>query len=469
MKKQNRPKPSRDDAPSPDHAFDAKRDARGARAAVIVPVLTGRAAGESAAARRSPQARLEEAVGLAAAIDLEVVSSGIANIAQPRPGTLFGSGKVEDLAAIVRAEELELIVVDHPLTPIQQRNLEKALKCKVLDRTGLILEIFGARASTAEGTLQVELAHLKWQKSRLVRSWTHLERQRGGLGFVGGPGETQIEADRRLIQERITRLERELAQVSRTRDLHRQKRKKVPQPVVALVGYTNAGKSTLFNRLTRSEVFAKDLLFATLDPTLRRVALPHGREIILSDTVGFISDLPTHLIAAFRATLEEVTEADLVLHVRDIAHEDTEAQAQDVSDTLEILGFGAERDVPIIEVWNKIDLLAGERSAALLAANQGAGRGDGPVSVSAQNGQGLDDLLARIEAELSAGSASFDVTLPVEDGEAIAWLHRNTDVLARDDDEMRCRFRIRVSERRRGEVLERFKGRLTPVGDAVTS
>ncbi|WP_084649826.1 GTPase HflX [Stappia stellulata] len=461
MKTQERPKTDGQAAASSDHAFDGPRETTGARAAVVVPVLTHRGDASADAKRRSPEARLEEAIGLAAAIELEVVSSGIVNIATPKPGMLFGSGKVEELAAIVQAEEIELLIVDHPLTPIQQRNLEKALKCKVLDRTGLILEIFGARASTAEGTLQVELAHLKWQKSRLVRSWTHLERQRGGLGFIGGPGETQIEADRRLIQERITRLERELAQVSRTRELHRQKRKKVPQPVVALVGYTNAGKSTLFNRLTRSEVFAKDLLFATLDPTLRRVALPHGREIILSDTVGFISDLPTHLIAAFRATLEEVTEADLVLHVRDISHEDTQAQAADVTTTLDLLGLGEDRDVTVVEIWNKIDLLPQERRDGLLAAN---GAATEAVSVSAVTGAGMDDLLARIELELSAGSVVFDVSLSADDGEGIAWLHRNTDVLSREDAEMLCHFRIRVAERRKGEVMQRFRGRLDPVG-----
>ena len=460
MKTTKRPKPPHHEQGSPDHAFDERRDARGARAAVIVPVLTGRAAGDGGASRRSPQARLDEAIGLAAAIDLEVVASGIANIAQPRPGTLFGTGKVDDLAAIVKVDDIELVIVDHPLTPIQQRNLEKQLKCKVLDRTGLILEIFGARASTAEGTLQVELAHLKWQKSRLVRSWTHLERQRGGLGFVGGPGETQIEADRRLIQERITRLEKELAQVSRTRELHRRKRKKVPHPVVALVGYTNAGKSTLFNRLTQSDVFAKDLLFATLDPTLRRITLPHGREIILSDTVGFISDLPTHLIAAFRATLEEVTEADIILHVRDIAHEDSDAQAEDVAETLELLGLGQDRDVPVLEVWNKIDLLADTRRDTLLDANGERGA----VSVSAQTGAGLDELRARIEVDLSVDSRLYDIALPASDGEAIAWLHRNTDVLSRDDADMTSRLRVRVSKRRLGEVLQRFKGRLTPLG-----
>nr|WP_245165368.1 GTPase HflX [Stappia sp. 28M-7] len=425
--------------------------------------MTGRQRGESAAQlRRSPEARLEEAIGLAAAIDLEIVSSGIATVATPKPGTLFGSGKVEELAAIVKAEEIELVVVDHPLTPIQQRNLEKALHCKVLDRTGLILEIFGDRASTAEGTLQVELAHLKWQKSRLVRSWTHLERQRGGLGFVGGPGETQIEADRRLIQERINRLEKDLEQVTRTRELHRAKRKKVPQPVVALVGYTNAGKSTLFNRLTQAEVFAKDLLFATLDPTLRRVTLPHGRDVILSDTVGFISDLPTHLIAAFRATLEEVTEADLILHVRDISHEDTEAQAADVAATLDALGLEQAQSSRLIEVWNKVDKLSDEHRQTLLAANR---IDEGPVAVSAVTGEGVADLLARVELRLAEDSLVYELWLAPEDGEGLAWLYRNTDVLRRTDGEEGISLRVRVGERRKGEFTTRYRGVFTEIDE----
>ena len=463
----NQPRPNRKDQPAqePDNPFEGPRGAAGARAAVIVPVLTGRQRGESAAQlRRSPEARLEEAIGLAAAIDLEIVSSGIATVATPKPGTLFGSGKVEEIAAIVKAEEIELVVVDHPLTPIQQRNLEKALHCKVLDRTGLILEIFGDRASTAEGTLQVELAHLKWQKSRLVRSWTHLERQRGGLGFVGGPGETQIEADRRLIQERINRLEKDLEQVTRTRELHRAKRKKVPQPVVALVGYTNAGKSTLFNRLTQAEVFAKDLLFATLDPTLRRVTLPHGHDVILSDTVGFISDLPTHLIAAFRATLEEVTEADLILHVRDISHEDTEAQAADVGATLDALGLEQAQSSRLIEVWNKVDKLSDEHRQTLLAANR---IDEGPIAVSAVTGEGLADLLARVELRLAEDSLVYELQLAPEDGEGLAWLYRNTDVLRRTDGEEGISLRVRVSERRKGEFTTRYRGVFTEIDDGA--
>ncbi|GGE79849.1 GTPase HflX [Stappia taiwanensis] len=460
MKKQSRQTSGTPGGGGPDHASDGPRSSTGARAVVIVPVLDPRRRPDTGpeAPRRSPEARLEEAVGLAAAIELDVISSAIVSVSAPRPATLLGSGKVEDLGAIVRAEEVELVIVDHPLTPIQQRNLEKALECKVLDRTGLILEIFGARASTAEGTLQVELAHLKWQKSRLVRSWTHLERQRGGLGFIGGPGETQIEADRRLIQERITRLEKDLKQVSRTRELHRSKRRKVPQPVIALVGYTNAGKSTLFNRLTQSEVFAKDLLFATLDPTLRRIALPHGGEVILSDTVGFISDLPTHLVAAFRATLEEVTEADLILHVRDISHEDSEAQAADVADTLALLGLEGDQDATIIEVWNKIDLLAEDRKRAILAEN--ARRPNGAIGLSAQTGEGVDALLARIEAELSSRSITYELRLPVDDGETLAWLYRNTEVMARQDSEDGVRISARVSERHRGGFLARCRGYL---------
>jgi len=461
----NQARSNRKDKPAqePDNPFEGPRGAAGARAAVVVPVLTGRLRGESAPQlRRTPEARLEEAIGLAAAIDLEIVSSGIVTVATPKPGTLFGSGKVEELAAIVKAEEIELVVVDHPLTPIQQRNLEKALYCKVLDRTGLILEIFGDRASTAEGTLQVELAHLKWQKSRLVRSWTHLERQRGGLGFVGGPGETQIEADRRLIQERINRLEKDLEQVTRTRELHRAKRKKVPQPVVALVGYTNAGKSTLFNRLTQADVFAKDLLFATLDPTLRRVTLPHGREVILSDTVGFISDLPTHLIAAFRATLEEVTEADLILHVRDISHEDTEAQAADVATTLDALGLEQAQGSRLIEIWNKVDKLSDEHRQTLLAANR---IDEGPVAVSAVTGEGVEDLLARVELRLAEDSLVYDMRLAPEDGEGLAWLYRNTDVLRRTEGEDGIALRVRVGDRRKGEFTTRYRGAFTEIDE----
>ena len=338
---------------------------------VVVPVLGRhhREDRDSASSRprleRSPEARREEAVGLARAIELEPVHVAIVNVNEPRPATLLGSGKVEELAEIVANDAIELVIFDHALTPVQQRNLETALKAKVLDRTGLILEIFGRRARTKEGTLQVELAHLEYQRGRLVRSWTHLERQRGGSGFLGGPGETQIESDRRALQDKILRLKRELETVRRTRDLHRAKRRKVPFPVVAIVGYTNAGKSTLFNKLTGAGVLAQDMLFATLDPTLRRVRLPHGTPIILSDTVGFISDLPTHLVAAFRATLEEVVEADQVIHLRDIADPDTAAQAEDVEAILRDLGVDAKDGDRVMEVWNKIDLLDGFFAAGI--------------------------------------------------------------------------------------------------------
>lgn len=357
------------------------------RAIVVSPVLAAdrRAAEGGGAIVRSPEARSEEAVGLAEAIDLDVISAEIIPVNAPRPATLIGTGKLEELAGRVAEAEIEVVIVDHPLTPVQQRNLEKALNAKVLDRTGLILEIFGRRARTKEGRLQVELAHLEYQRGRLVRSWTHLERQRGGGGFMGGPGETQIEADRRLLQDRIVRLKRELETVRRTRDLHRSKRRKVPFPIVAIVGYTNAGKSTLFNRLTGAAVMAEDMLFATLDPTLRRVQLPHGTTIILSDTVGFISDLPTHLVAAFRATLEEVIEADLVIHLRDISDPDSSAQAADVEEILGDLGVDAGDKKHVLEVWNKIDNLDPEKRRALLDGTRGP---DAPLAVSAVTGEG---------------------------------------------------------------------------------
>ncbi|WP_439527619.1 GTPase HflX [Pannonibacter sp.] len=425
------------------------------RTLVIEPITadkTVRGSETDASAVRTPEARLEEAVGLCAAIELDIVDALIVKIPKRRPATLLGTGKVEEIAALVEAHEVDVVVVDHALTPIQQRNLEKELKTKVIDRTGLILEIFGARARTKEGRLQVDLAHLSWQKSRLVRSWTHLERQRGGVGFMGGPGETQIEADRRQIQDKILRLERELEQVRRTRDLHRKKRKKIPQPVVALVGYTNAGKSTLFNRLTSSEVFAKDLLFATLDPTLRRIKLPHGREVILSDTVGFISELPTHLVAAFRATLEEVLEADLILHVRDISHLDTEAQAVDVSRTLEALGVSAQTGAPIVEVWNKIDCLDAERQGKLLEANGP----EGAIALSALTGDGVDALLARIENFVALGDDRFDLVLPVTDGHLLAGLYQIAEVLAREDTDEGIELTVRVSDKQRGNFRARY-------------
>jgi GTP-binding protein HflX len=408
------------------------------RAVVVVPVLTRHQRPDDDHSRprlgRSPKARLDEALGLTLAIDLEPVHSEIVMLADPRPATLIGSGKLEEFATIVRESKAELAIVDHPLTPVQQRNLEKALNAKVLDRTGLILEIFGERARTKEGALQVELAHLEYQKGRLVRSWTHLERQRGGAGFLGGPGETQIEADRRILQEKILRLKRDLEGVRRTRDLHRAKRKKVPFPVVAVVGYTNAGKSTLFNRLTGAGVVAEDMLFATLDPTLRRLKLPHGTTMILSDTVGFISDLPTHLIAAFRATLEEVVEADLVLHLRDISDPDTAAQAEDVERILADLGVDASNQDRVIEVWNKVDLIDAANRERLLEESADPERGP-PIAVSAVTGEGIPALVELIEARLSGGleQAVFDV--PPQQLGMVDWLYRNGEVLRRTDNE----------------------------------
>ncbi len=430
-----------------DRREGTSRLAKRTKAIVIAPIRTGKRSAESGEGTgvRSPEARLAEAVGLAGAIDLDVVGAYVVRLSATRPATLFGTGKVEELKLAVSTEEAELVVVDHPLTPVQQRNLEKAWSAKVLDRTALILEIFGARARTREGTLQVELAHLNWQKSRLVRTWTHLERQRGGFGFLGGPGETQIEADRRLIQERIIKIERELEDVKRTRGLHRANRKKVPHPVIALVGYTNAGKSTLFNRLTDAGVLSKDLLFATLDPTLRQIRLPHGGSAILSDTVGFISELPTHLVAAFRATLEEVVEADVILHVRDISHPDSDAQARDVEETLTLLEIDAHDRDRLIEVLNKVDLVDAERRARLLAADDG----EGPVAISAVTGEGVDALLSRIEARLSEDKWEVRLSVPVTEGELLAWLHRSTEVVERSDAEDGVHLVVRVPPRQK--------------------
>jgi GTP-binding protein HflX len=408
------------------------------RATVIVPVLKkargGRNASDSqATVTRTPESRLEEAIGLAQAIDLDVVNGVIVSVNDPRPATLMGTGKLEEIKVSLDANDSGLVIVDHPLTPVQQRNLEKEWNAKVIDRTGLILEIFGRRASTKEGTLQVDLAHLNYQKGRLVRSWTHLERQRGGGGFMGGPGETQIEADRRMLQDRIIKLERELEQVVRTRQLHRAKRKKVPHPIVALVGYTNAGKSTLFNRITGAGVLAEDMLFATLDPTLRRMKLPHGRTVILSDTVGFISDLPTHLVAAFRATLEEVLEADLVLHVRDMADVDNQAQSADVLRILRDLGIDeAEGERRIIEVWNKIDRLEPEFHEAIVQKAQGT---PNVVAVSAVSGEGIDGLMDEISRRLSGVLTEATVTLPVDRLALLPWLYDHAIIDSREDNE----------------------------------
>ncbi len=423
---------------------------RGTRAVVILPDLGSQRL-------REPEARLDEAVGLAAAIALDVVAGHVLKVRAPRPATLFGTGQVETIRQLIEDHDAELAVIDHAVGPIQQRNLEKALGAKVIDRTGLILEIFGERAATREGTLQVELAHLDYQQGRLVRSWTHLERQRGGFGFLGGPGETQIETDRRLIRERMAKIRRELSEVQRTRGLHRARRKRAPWPVVALVGYTNAGKSTLFNRLTGAEVRAEDLLFATLDPTMRAVELAGVGKVILSDTVGFVSDLPTQLVAAFRATLEEVTSADLIVHVRDIAHPDTDAQAADVAAVLDELGLGGvdgERP-PLIEAWNKRDLLSPDVAAA---ADAEVLRRDDIVTLSALSGEGVDRLIAAIAETLSERSRIEHLTLPVSAGDRLAWLHRHGEVLAERMEEetglIHVDVRLSTSDRGRFDRLE---------------
>ncbi|HTH97587.1 MAG TPA: GTPase HflX [Stellaceae bacterium] len=444
------------------NGYDFGDDLTGAtgRALVVYPhIRTPHEAGE---AERSPEARLMEAVGLAEAIRLDVVAAEIVRLNQPKPSTLLGGGVVESLGALIREHEIGVAVVDGTVSPVQQRNLEKAWACKVIDRTGLILEIFGERARTHEGRLQVELASLSYQRSRLVRSWTHLERQRGGFGFLGGPGESQLEIDRRLISERITKIKRELEDVKRTRHLHRRARKRVPYPVVALVGYTNAGKSTLFNRLTRSAILAKDMLFATLDPTMRTMKLSSGRPVILSDTVGFISELPTHLVAAFRATLEEVAEADIILHVRDIAHPDSAAQKADVEAVLTELGLGDRVEAGLIEVFNKIDLLGPEDLADLrrrwLNMNNGGGNGGADhesVALSAVTGEGCDALLELLDRHLRVHMQPVPFDVSLSDGAGIAWLYAHGEVIEREDDEEMAHLVVNLSDADRDRFVAR--------------
>lgn len=433
-------------------AVEREDHAAGARTFVLHPNLSYN--NNISENYRSAEDRLSEAVALSAALELDIVMAEVITLNKIKPATYLGKGKLEEIASYLLAHDVELVIVNCELSPGQQRNLERALKVKVIDRTGLILEIFGERAQTKEGVMQVELAHLSYQKSRLVRSWTHLERQRGGMGFMGGPGESQIESDRRQIDERIGKIKKQLNSVVRTRELHRDSRRKVPFPIIAMVGYTNAGKSTLFNYLTKANVMAENLLFATLDPTMRNVDMPNGKKAIFSDTVGFISELPTHLVAAFRATLEEVTEADIILHIRDISHPESEAQKHDVEDILKSLGVLDNETQNLYEVWNKTDLLDEEQRE--IVENMAA-RQDNVAMVSATTGKGCEELLLKLDEVLAKDKKTFTLRFAHIDGADIALFYKYGEVLEREDTEKYTEITVRLDQAAIGQLTKMGK------------